>query len=378
MQEVLDGLAQRGHDVTLFTARYDGSVAREKLASGVEVVRAGSRLGVYPSAALAYLRGRLGRPDVVLDIQNGVPFFSRLWARRPATVILSHHVHEAQWSMVFGPVVGRVGWWIESRLSPWLHRGLPYATISEASKIEHVRLGVRADDMTVVIAGVNAREPLGLPRSSRPTLISIGRLVPHKRVEWTIDAVAALASEIPDLTLHIVGDGWWAEELRAHASAAGVEDRVQFHGFVDEDEKRRLLAESWVALLPSTKEGWGLVVSEAGMESTPTIAFESAGGVTESIAHGVSGVLVADESVEGLVAATRSLLADPDVIDAMGVAAVAHASQFTWKQTIDDFEALLGEAAAARSRRGLPAMPPTTASLPSNTPTEAAAGPRTR
>lgn len=81
-------------------------------------------LGVY-GASLRRLR-RLerteGRFDVVVDTQNGVPFWARAATTSPV-VILVHHVHREQWPIVFGPVAARVGWALESRVAPRAFRG---------------------------------------------------------------------------------------------------------------------------------------------------------------------------------------------------------------------------------------------------------------
>ncbi|MFV0462371.1 MAG: glycosyltransferase family 4 protein [Nostocoides sp.] len=349
VEQLVDGLAGAGHDVTLFTARYPGSTAQQRRLSGVRVVRDGGRLGVYPAAALAYWRGRLGRPEVILEVQNGMPFLARLWARQPAKVVLSHHVHRAQWMMIFDPVLARLGWLVESRLAPWINRGLRYATISQASKNEHVDLGIRAEDMTVIYAGTDHLAASAQHKRDTPTLIVLGRLVPHKRIEWAIDAVASLAGQYPQLRLDVVGDGWWSDKLREYAHASGAQDRVIFHGFVDEETKKLLLAQAWLTLMPSVKEGWGLVVSEAGIEQTPAVAFASGGGVTESIEDGVTGVLVTEETSAAFAAAVGSLVADPAALRTMGRAASEHARRFSWVDTVAEFEAVLTAAAQNRS-----------------------------
>ena len=70
------------------------------------------------------------RPDVVIDTQNGIPFLARLaYGRRVA--VLVHHCHREQWP-VAGPAMARFGWFVESRLSPWLHRRNQYVTVSLA------------------------------------------------------------------------------------------------------------------------------------------------------------------------------------------------------------------------------------------------------
>ena len=82
----------------------------------------------------------------------------------------------------------------------------------------------------------------------------------------------------------------------AFARARGVSDRVHLHGFVEESRKHELLARAWVVVMPSHKEGWGLTIVEAGLHATPAVAYSFAGGPSESIVHGRTGLLA--DSVE--------------------------------------------------------------------------------
>ena len=92
--------------------------------SGVRVLRGGSKLSVYPQALRRLRAGELGNPEVVIDVQNGIPFGSPLVAHAP-TVVLVHHVHREQWPVVYGPVRSRIGWWpirFTASFRPWLRR----------------------------------------------------------------------------------------------------------------------------------------------------------------------------------------------------------------------------------------------------------------
>ncbi len=176
---------------------------------------------------------------------------------------------------------------------------------------------------------------LGGPRSTTPRLCVLGRLVPHKQVEHAIDTLADLVDQHPELTLDVAGDGWWDEQLRAHAEARGVADRVTFHGFVDDATKHRLLAEAWVMAMPSLKEGWGLVVGEAGLHGTPTVAYASAGGTQESIDHKDSGMLV--DTPEQLTSAVHDILVDPSWRRFLGDGARAKSASLSWEASQSRF-----------------------------------------
>src|SRR5918999_1715451 len=105
VERVAAGLAAQGRPVTLFCAAHPGAPADERV-GGIRVVRRGGRLGVYLHAWWAHLTGRLGGHEVVVDVQNGLPFLSALWCRRPL-VVLVHHVHREQWRGVLPPPPAR-------------------------------------------------------------------------------------------------------------------------------------------------------------------------------------------------------------------------------------------------------------------------------
>ncbi len=176
---------------------YPGAAAPELRPDGVEVVRVGGRLSVYARTAAAYLRGRLGRPEVVIEVQNGMPFLARLWARGARVIVLVHHVHREQWRVVMPALPAHIGWWIESRLAPRVNRGGRYVAVSDTTKRNLAALGVPAEQITVIHNGTPAVVDVPPARADRPSLLVVGRLVPHKRIEIAIDDARRTRSRIP-------------------------------------------------------------------------------------------------------------------------------------------------------------------------------------
>jgi glycosyltransferase involved in cell wall biosynthesis len=337
---VAEGLAARGHEVTFRTAAYPGALPRETVA-GVHYLRRGGHYSIYPRAFAA---NAASSHDVVVDVQNGVPYLSPLVTRSPV-VNLVHHVHREQWPVVFGPRTARFGWWVESRLAPRVYSGTSYVAVSDSTMRELVDLGVDPERVTIIHNGTDAVADDDAERSRLPRVVVLGRLVPQKRVELALDAVAALREQVPGLHLDVVGSGWWEPQLREHVAALGLEDDVTFHGHVSETEKHRLLARAWVHAMPSLKEGWGLVVVEAGVHGTPTVAFRSAGGPADSIVDGETGLLVDDVDSEpnlaAYTAALASLLTDGVRREQMSQAARRWVGRFRWEDCVDAWERLL-------------------------------------
>ncbi|KAA8961779.1 glycosyltransferase family 4 protein [Mycobacterium sp.] len=357
LQRIGAQLAASGVNVTLLTARYPGA-PRSEVIDGVTISRAGGRYSVYVWALLAMAAARFGlgplrraRPDVVVDTQNGLPFLARLiYGRRVA--VLVHHCHREQWP-VAGPVLGRLGWFVESRLSPWLNRRNQYVTVSLPSARDLVALGVGIDRIAVVRNGLDEAPVPSLSglRAASPRVVVLSRLVPHKQIEDALDAVALLRSRIPGLHLDIIGGGWWQQRLVDHAMRLGISDVVTFHGHVDDDTKHRVVQQCWVHVLPSRKEGWGLAVVEAAQHAVPTIGYRSSGGLTDSVIDGVTGVLVDDHAE--LVHRLEQLLADPVLRDQLGGKAQARSAEFSWRQSADAMRVVLESVLAGERVSGV-------------------------
>jgi glycosyltransferase involved in cell wall biosynthesis len=327
VERVAEYLAANGWDVTVCTSAHAAAPA-EEIQRGVRIRRRGGRLSVY-AYGLAYALGRRGRrTDVIVDVQNGMPFFTPL-VRRRGVVNLMHHVHREQWRIIFPGLTGRVGWWLESRVAPRLYRRHRYVTVSAASRNDLIGLGVDAQRISIVSNGIDAPHPSRTaPPAPVPTICVLGRLVPHKQVEHALDVAAKARVELPDLRVFVVGEGYWRLPLIEHAERLGIADAVTFHGHVPDRERDEILDASWLLLAPSVKEGWGIAIMEAAAHGVPAIAYRAAGGVCESIVDGKTGWLVDD--FDGLHQCTERLLHEAGLREAMGAAARARAAGFDW------------------------------------------------
>jgi glycosyltransferase involved in cell wall biosynthesis len=332
VREVARRLARSGSVVTIFTASYPGA-ARTEVREAIRYVRRGGHLSVYLWAALYLLCGRIGpfgRVDRVLEVQNGMPFLARLFTRARVCVLV-HHVHREQWS-ILGPVLSRIGWFLEARVAVRVNRGAPYLAVSEVTRSELVGLGVRPQDIAIAWNGLpEVPAHHAGPEAAEPHLVVMARLVPHKRVEHAMEVVAALRGRHPGLHLTVMGDGWWQDHLLEHRARLGVDDSVTFLGHVSDRTKFEVLSTGWVHILPSVKEGWGLSIVEAAHVGVPSVAYRDAGGVCESILDEVTGLLASD--LGHLVEQVDRLLSDAERRHDLGEKARTRSTQFSWDAT---------------------------------------------
>src|SRR5712672_2713953 len=126
--------AEAGIEVTMRTS-YAAGHPQVTWRDGYRVIRKAGRYLVFPRAAFSEMMGWHGASDGLVEIWNGMPFFSPLWARRP-TVTWLHHVHDTMWDMTLPPRLARLGRGIEFRVAPRLYRRTPIVTLSGSSKQE--------------------------------------------------------------------------------------------------------------------------------------------------------------------------------------------------------------------------------------------------
>ncbi len=338
--------AKAGLDITMRTSHAPGH-PQVAWRDGYRVIRKAGRYLVFPRAAFSEMKRWHGNRDALVEIWNGVPWFSPVWCRGPKVVWL-HHVHDTMWEMSLPPRLASLGRTLEFKIAPPFYRWTDVITLSQSSKRElEEKLGLRPHRLHVVPVGIDDIYSPGGPKSADPHVVAVGRLVPVKRFHGLVDALVAAKPRVPALRATLVGDGYERDALEAQIAAAGATDWITLAGRVSEEEKIRLYREAWVVASASAHEGWGMTLTEAAACGTPAVASRIAGH-QDAVAEGRSGLL-ADDDV-GLGEALVRLLNDRDLLDRMTKGALEHAQQFTWPATAYSTLAVL--AADARRRRG--------------------------
>jgi glycosyltransferase involved in cell wall biosynthesis len=329
--EIQQRWAEAGIDVRVWTSRVDGA-AREIHRSGYTVNRRAGRYAVFPRTALAGFRGKIGTGDAVVEIWNGMPFFSPVWSRAPRIVFL-HHVHGEMWDMVLSPRLARLGRILESRIAPPFYRRSEIVTLSESAKQELVRsLRHPADRVAVVPPGVDPRFSPAGSLSATPLVVTVGRLVPVKRFDQFIAAMVQLKSAHPDLEAMIIGEGYERPALEALIEEADAGQWLSLPGRLPAAELVDVYRRAWVVASTSSHEGWGMTLTEAAACGTPAVATRIAGH-EDAVIDNESGFLVS--TLPELVEATGSILASPMLRRRLGQGALRRAEDLTWERTAE-------------------------------------------
>jgi glycosyltransferase involved in cell wall biosynthesis len=226
--------------------------------------------------------------------------------------------------------------------------------LSQSTREDLARRGLDPARIEVVENGVDAERFTPGDEGARfqdPTLLYLGRLKRYKRVDLVLRAAAAMRAEGLPVQLLIAGEGDRRPVLEREARRLELgEGEIRFLGFISEDDKVRLLQRSWVHVLTSEKEGWGISILEAAACGTPSVASDVL-GLRDSVLHEKTGLLVQHGDVSALARSIRRLLENEDLCRAFGRAGRSFAEGLSWDRAAARLGRVFENAVAASGDR---------------------------
>jgi glycosyltransferase involved in cell wall biosynthesis len=309
-------LAVEGHDVTYLTLR-QWEPGEDPGVRGVRVIAVGPRMDLYvggrrrigPPLAfgwgvLWHLARRGRRYDVVHTAS--FPYFSLLAAGlvRPLwrfKLVVDWHEFWSRdyWREYLGAVSGRIGWTVQRLCLRIPQQPFCFSRLYERRLREE---GVRGD--VVVLEGQFEGSAAPAPKPAEPVVVFAGRHIPEKRPAALVAAVARARATIPELRGEIYGDGPERPKVLELIVRHGLQGSVEAPGFVDGRVVERALERALCLVLPSRREGYGLVVLEALSRGTPAVVVRAdANAASELVLDGENGFVAASAAPEELAAA---------------------------------------------------------------------------
>lgn len=320
-RNLAERLRDDGHAVTYLTLRQWGRSEGAGV-DGIDVVAVGPRMALYGSKGtrrvlppLAFGAGvlwHLLRHPRSFDVVHtaSFPYFSLLAAasvRRVCGYTLVADWHEVWSDSYWREYLGRLGW-VGSAVQRACVRARQRAfCFSDLHGRRLQALGLRGEP--TVLRGEWAG-PLGRPdpAPADPVAVFAGRLIPEKRAPALVGAVAMAAAGRPGLRGSIYGDGPDRDAVDEAIEAHGAGGVVSAPGFVTRDELDEALRHALCLVLPSRREGYGLVVVEAASMGVPSVVVAGPdNAATELIEEGVNGFVAATVEAEDLAAAILAI-----------------------------------------------------------------------
>lgn len=330
IHELAKEWVQNGHHVTLFCGN-DSKSLRNEAIDGVQIVRRGGFYFVYVWAFLYYLLHFRGKYDVIIDAQNGIPFFTPLYAKEPVYSLM-FHVHQEVFRKSLIKPLSELASFLETYCMPRIYRSVPFLTISESSQKEMTKLGLSHKGVSIIYPGTTSRKSNGVKKSKNPTVLYLGRLKYYKRIDVLLKSVRDILKEFPDAEFVIAGDGEYRSNLKKLVKRLGIENNVTFLGRVSEKQKSLLYAKAWVVVNPSMMEGWGITTIEANAMGTTVIASDVP-GLRDSVKDNYNGLLFTQGDYNELAGKIRLLFSNKSLRVRMEKNAIKWATNFTWKKS---------------------------------------------
>ena len=269
----LKGLAERNHDVVLFSSAFDGAAEEEY--NGYKILRKGGKLGVYWHG-LIYAKKNENSFDVIIDQVNTIPFFTPLLIKKEKRIAFFHQLCLDVWFYETMLPVAAIGF-VSELIYLKLYRNTKCIAVSESTKRDLINHTWNEESNILVLENQIDFKPVKKPGKKEKSFVFCGRLKKSKRVEDCINALALLGNN--ETKLYIIGDGdeSYKLSLKRLASELKLDGRVIFTGQIDLKERNKIMSKCIALLGTSVREGWGLIVTEANANGTVAITYDVPG-----------------------------------------------------------------------------------------------------
>ncbi len=337
VHEIGKRLVEKGHDLTLFCGEYPGC---EKLSTidGIKIIRNGGQYSIYLYAPIAYLSKMRKKYDLIIDCENGIPFFTPLFVQKPKICVM-HHVHKDIFSIEKPFYIAWLGNFLEEYLMPLVYRHTEFIAVSPSTEKEMIEIGIDKEKIKMIFNGMNGQFVPDLSKKKDNLIVYVGRIKRYKQVDHLIKAFRIVKDKIPDSELVIAGRGDFSE-IKKLSDELNL--GIKLYGEISENEKLDLLQKAKVFVTTSIKEGWGISVIEANRCGTPAIAYDVS-GLRDSIRNNETGLLVKHGDIEDLAKSIIKIIEDDNLHKFLSNNALSWSKTFDWNKSAKEFEKIMDD-----------------------------------
>lgn len=320
---------KRGHSVTWLASSFDDS-KKEELIDGIKLVRFGNIYQIYLYAPYYYLFSG-NKFDLVVDEVHGIPFFTPLYVRKPI-VVLIHEIAGEIWDYMYSFPLNIVGKFLE-KFYLKVYKNKTFWTDCKSTIDELSMHGIKKEKCISIPCPSNLIVLENLPeKKKRYTFISVSRIVKMKGIEDILAAFSIVQKKYKDARLIVVGDGEkkYVSYLKKEIiNKHGLQNLVEFTGYVSEKEKANLLKKSHLLLHASVKEGWGIVIIEAASQGTPSVVY-NVPGLSESVKNNLTGKVLENNTPEAMAECIINVISNENAYRKYQQNCLKWASSLNW------------------------------------------------
>ena len=328
-----------GNYVTLLTSEFEGS-KKEETIDGVRIIRSGKKFGVYIKLPSEYLKKMKNENfDAIIDVENGIPFFSPIYVKRNMMnkiFLHIHHIHRDVWFKEMNFPMNLVGWIIETKIMPLIYKKNMIITLSKSSADEIMKEGFSKNYPKIISPGITFYRYKKVRKSKKPMLLFLNRIKKYKGLETLLNAINLLKKLKKDsFDVIIAGTGDDLGRMKKYADERDLQC-VRFLGRISEKEKVELMQRAWIFINPSFKEGWGIVNIEANYLGTPVIG-ANVGGTRDYVINGKTGLLFEYDNAKELAEKIDALFRDKPLRERMSKNGERWAKKFDWDKQAREY-----------------------------------------
>lgn len=331
--ETASRLVKSNNNVTIFTSQFKNAQAKDRI-GGIEILRSGNLLTCRLQAFLYYLKNR--DFNLIIDEINTIPFFSIFYARQKTVAVVHQLAREYWFTQTVWPI-SNLGYLLEPFILK-LYKNRPAIVVSKSTYSDLEKLGFK--NIKIIREGLDFKPAHTFKKQD--LILFIGRLTAAKGPQDAITAFKEISQILPTTKLMIIGQGEpkFVAYLKSLVSTLKLNRKITFTGFVTQQQKISFLKKARIVLIPSVREGWNLVATEANATGAIPIAY-NVSGLKDSIKDEKTGILV-EKNPSALATAAVLLLKRQDRQKILAKNGLNFAQTFSWDNTYLDFKAGLG------------------------------------
>lgn len=345
LYEFTKRLVKEGHKVTWFCRKFDDSLDTESI-DGIEIIRRGNKLTVY-FEAWKYYQSLKKKPDRVIDSINTICWQTPLYVSFDRRFAYVNQLAKEVFFYELPSPLSYIAYYLEN-LEYKTYQKTRFICYSKSVKEDLINFGIPSRNISTFSLGLDHNRYTPGAKSQAPLFVFVGRLVKMKRMDLCIQAIRKIAPKYPKVKLAIIGYGPEEKNIKKMITNNLLENSVSlvnknnlFFKKSERDIKVKLLQQAWALILPSVKEGWGMVVTEAAACGTPAIVTDVS-GLRDSVINNKTGfILSSNPQAEELAKKMSEIIENKILRKELSINAIKWAANFSWEKSFRQFEKII-------------------------------------